>query len=151
MYLHRPIAGIMPPHRHWWWSRRRPTLRSWRTRRINTTALCAMTPMRWHLHNNIVLHVEYVVVLLHVRHTMTPSGSSPPVQQKKKYLDWRIRQPYGVRYEENPLTCWHDSKLGRWAKGKEEERWRRGERRGELFKELPQSTCVKLSSRGPFI
>jgi hypothetical protein len=26
--------------------------------------------------------------------------------------------------------------------------WHIGERRGELFKELPQSTCVKLSSKG---
>jgi hypothetical protein len=34
---------------------------------------------------------------------------------------------------------------------RDEERWRIGERRGELFKELPQSTCVKLSSRDPFI
>jgi hypothetical protein len=31
---------------------------------------------------------------------------------------------------------------------REEGRWRIGERRGELFKELPQSTCVKLSSKG---
>jgi hypothetical protein len=30
----------------------------------------------------------------------------------------------------------------------EEEGWRIWERRGELFLELPQSTCVKLSSKG---
>jgi hypothetical protein len=77
--------------------------------------------------------MEYVIVLPHVQLTMTPSGSSPPVQRNKKYLDWRIRQPYGVRYEENPLTRWHDSKQGRCARGKEEERWCIGERRGELF------------------
>jgi hypothetical protein len=53
----------------------------------------------------------------------------------------------------------YNETLNKWCKNKHGaskimdmfETYHIQERRGELFKELPQSTCVKLSSRGPFI
>jgi hypothetical protein len=41
--------------------------------------------------------------------------------------------------------------VGAELERREEERWHIGERRGDLFNELPQSTCDKLSTRGVYI
>jgi hypothetical protein len=44
---------------------------------------------RQHRRNDVLPHVQYPIVLAHVWRTMTPSGSNPAEQQKKKYLDWK--------------------------------------------------------------
>jgi hypothetical protein len=94
MYPRRPIARITRPHRHWWWSRRsRPQGRE----ELDATMpwrLGATMPVRRHRRTDIVPHVQYPIVLAHVRRTMTPFGSSPAEQQKKKCLDW------------NPIAWW---------------------------------------------
>jgi hypothetical protein len=88
-YPRRPNAGITLPHKCWWWSQRsRPQGREGLDVRMPRRH-GAMTPVWEYRRTDIVPHVQYLIVLAHVRHTMTPSGSSPAEQRKKKYLDWK--------------------------------------------------------------
>jgi hypothetical protein len=61
----RPNARITPLHMRWWWSRcSRPQC----CEDLNVTI-----PVRKHRCNDLVSHVQHLVVLVHIRWTMTPS------------------------------------------------------------------------------
>jgi hypothetical protein len=104
----------------------------------NSTPQChnapgATMPVQQHQHSNIVPHVQYLIVLAHVRRTMTPSGSSPVEQWKKKCLDWKSGSLTVFGMWSILELAGTTPNMGAEPKIREEERWRIGERRGESF------------------
>jgi hypothetical protein len=66
-YPRRPNTGITLPHKRWRWR--------WHSRPQGREYLDATTPVQQHRWNDIVPHVQHLVVLVHVQCMMTPSGS----------------------------------------------------------------------------
>jgi hypothetical protein len=71
-YPRRPNTGITPPHRRWWWSRR--------SRPQGHVECDVTTPVRQYQHNDPAPQVQHLQSFVHIRWTMTPSGSRIPAE-----------------------------------------------------------------------
>jgi hypothetical protein len=114
-YPRRPNAGITPPHLRWWWSR------------------CSRPQDHEELDTTMPQSHDASAVALAQRHsvaravrpstrTRTAHHDSFQIQSNRaaeeEVFGPEIWQPNSIRYEEYPLTRWHDSKRGSWAREK---------------------------------
>jgi hypothetical protein len=107
-------------------------------------------PVRQHWCNDIVPHVQHLVVLVHVRCTMTSSGSesSRDCESRSVWIQSEFPQHFIVQQWSHP----HSDAALRGAtqeRERERERERRVAHGGEERRALPRSSLNPLVSNSP--
>jgi hypothetical protein len=145
-YPRRPMAGITLPHKHWRWRRRnrpqgREDLDITMPRRPGATTprghdTSVTTPAQRHSVAHTVPRSTRTCMAHHDSFRIQSSWAA-----EEEVFGLEVWQPDGIRYVEYPLTRWHDSKHGSWAR---EKRGREVAHRGDERRALLGTPSIHL-------